>query len=124
MSDTISKSEYNLLHDQYKLMHTEIDELEEFITLYKDKSCESMSPNASDEMMIAQIDNQLRDVLMGTMQQYEDNCKYIFKGILQLKLFNTVHDYNYESPEIDAMENFNEQILEYDYESLINEMRF
>lgn len=124
MSDTISKSEYNLLHDQYKLMHTEIDELEEFITLYKDKSCESMSPNASDEMMIAQIDNQLRDVLMGTMQQYEDNCKDIFKGILQLKLFNTVHDYNYESPEIDAMENFNEQILEYDYESLINEMRF
>lgn len=124
MSDTISKSEYNLLHDQYKLMHTEIDELEEFITLYKDKSCESMSPNASDEMMIAQIDNQLRDVLMGTMQQYEDNCKEIFKGILQLKLFNTVQDYNYESPEIDAMENFNEQILEYDYESLINEMRF
>lgn len=124
MSDTISKSEYNLLHDQYKSMHTEIDELEEFITLYKDKSCESMSPNASDEMMIAQIDNQLRDVLMGTMQQYEDNCKEIFKGILQLKLFNTVQDYNYESPEIDAMENFNEQILEYDYESLINEMRF
>jgi hypothetical protein len=105
-------------------MHTEIDELEEFITLYKDKSCESMSHNASDEMMIAQIDNQLRDVLMGTMQQYEDNCKEIFKGILQLKLFNTVQDYNYESPEIDAMENFNEQILEYDYESLINEMRF
>jgi len=26
--------------------------------------------------------------------------------------------------EVDSMDNFNEQILEYDYESLINELRF
>jgi len=70
MSYTISKSEYNLLHDQYKSMNTEIDELEEFIKLYKDKSCENESAtNANDEMMIAQIDNQLRDVLHNTLHE-------------------------------------------------------
>jgi hypothetical protein len=26
--------------------------------------------------------------------------------------------------EVDSMDNFNEQILEYDYESLLNELRF
>lgn len=83
------------MHDQYKSMHTEIDELEEFIKLYQAKSCESGSmANASDAMMIAQIDNQLRDVLNNTLHEYENNCRTILHNITQLKLFATVQDYN------------------------------
>jgi len=65
MSDTISKNEYNLLHEQYKLINLEIEAIGEFLQLYLSNSgCKS---NTNDDMMIAQIDNQLRDVLHATL---------------------------------------------------------
>jgi hypothetical protein len=65
-------------------------------------------------MMIAQIDNQLRDVLNNTLNTYENNGRGICNSIIKCKLFTEISDYNYEMQEIDAMEHFNEQILEYD----------
>jgi hypothetical protein len=127
-------------------MNVEIDDIEEFIKLYRDKTkgtadkntnnmvnntytnntytnnntneinnsvtCNSInttnlntintervistssSSTTNDDMMIAQIDNQLRDVLNNTLNIYENNCRSICNTIISLKLFTDISDYN------------------------------
>lgn len=113
----INKDDYTSLHDAYKALMQELEALGEFF------DCDRAQVTEGD-LLLQQILDTLKEGFSATLSGFTTNVKSLFEGLLKHRLFSDVKNFDWDGAEKDPYEQFNEEILEQDLESLMNEMRF